>query len=321
MSEKTKKASRQERQAQQQQRLAVEVTRGRRNTFLLWGLVAAFALAVAAGSAFLLSSGSGSGERPFVGGDFHSLVVDPANPEKVMVGGHGGGATSEDGGATWRQVADLDGADPMGWAIDPTDPLKAYIGGHPGFYRSGDGGESWSLDNSSLPGTDVHGLGLDPQNPDTLYAYVANRGIFRSPDVGGSWDLVNGEKAVMGPILVDPRDPETLYMAEMRGGFQQSTDGGQTWRQLGAIPGGMVMWVSQDQQEPDTFYAAGGGRAFKSTDGGESWQPVGGGLPEGVSTVAPAPGDSRIVYAGALEGQEARVFRNDDGGGTWQAQN
>ncbi len=323
MSEKTKKTSKQERRARQQQRLDAELARGRRKTLLIWGTLAASALAAIVGAFVLLSADSGTagpGERPYVGGDFHALAVYPANPERVMVGGHDGAALSEDGGETWLQIPDLEGADPMGWSVDPQDPQKMYVGGHPGFYRSEDGGDSWEQDNSGLPGTDVHGLGIDPQNPETLYAYIVGEGIYRSPDAAGSWELVNDEKSLMGPILVDPRDSDTLYLAEMEGGFQQSTDGGESWRQLGTVPGGMVTWISQDRQAPDTFYAA-AGEVSKSTDGGESWQPTGGGLPGGVSVVAVSPSDSRIVYAGVLDGTEAHLFRSEDGGESWEAQN
>lgn len=271
----------------------------------------------------------GSGERPYVGGDFHTMAVHPKDPQKVMVGGHASGALSEDGGKTWQQVADLNGASAMAWVIDPSDPQKMYIAGHPGFYRSDDGGKSWSLDNSGLPSTDMHGLGMDPNDPNVLYAYLVGSGIYRSGDAGKSWELINNdEMVIMGPILVDPRDSDTLYLAEIKGGaFQKSTDGGKTWRQLSTIPGDIATWVSQDPSNPDTFYAAGGGAVFKSTDGGESWRPSGDGLPEGrlpeaVWVVAVSPSDPQVVYAGVLEGtQQARVFRSEDGGESWEARN
>jgi hypothetical protein len=134
----------------------------RRASFLLPALVAFAILALAVGAILLSMSPGGqrtdSAERPYVGGDLHSLAVDPTDPDKVMVGGHDGGAISSDGGKTRRQASGLEGADPMGWAINPQDPSKMYVGGHPGFYRSEDGGKSFSQDNSGLPGTDVHGL-------------------------------------------------------------------------------------------------------------------------------------------------------------------
>jgi photosystem II stability/assembly factor-like uncharacterized protein len=301
------------------------VKRGRAPVLLL--VLAVFVLAVAVGAYVLLTASSGPGERPsgsaekpYVGGDLHSLAVDPTDPEKVMVGGHEGGAISEDGGKSWREAAGLEGADPMGWVIDPTEPQKMYAGGHPGFYSSEDGGESWSKDNSGLPATDVHGLGINAQNPETLYASIVREGLYRSPDAGESWELVNARVGTMGSILVDPRDSDTLYLAG-EDALLRSTNGGENWERLGEIPDGMAMATSQDRQNPDTFYAAAGGRVFKSTDGGEGWQIVGEGLPEGVSVVQVAQGDPWIVYAGVLSETGVVLFRSEDGGESWKARN
>jgi photosystem II stability/assembly factor-like uncharacterized protein len=296
----------------------------RRAQLLLPALLAFTILALAVGAILLSMSPGGqqtaTSERPYVGGDLHSLAVDPTDPEKVMVGGHDGGAISNDGGKTWQQASGLEGADPMGWVISPQDPQKMYVGGHPGFYRSEDGGGSWTQDNSGLPGTDVHGLGMDPQNPETLYAYIVDAGLYRSQEAGGSWEPVSSEAGVMGPILVDPRDSDTLYLPSMQGGFRKSTDAGDTWRTVAPIPGGMVMSISQSWEEPDTFYAANGSEVLKSTNAGESWRPTGEELP-GVSAVAAAPSDPRVVYAGVLEGDTASVYRSADGGASWEAQN
>ena len=296
-----------------------------RRVQLLLAALVAFTILVLAVGAILLSMSPGgqptaTSERPFVGGDLHSIAVDPTDPDKVMVGGHDGGAISEDGGKTWQQASGLEGADPMGWVISPDDPQKMYVGGHPGFYRSGDGGKSFSQDNSGLPGTDVHGLGMDPQNPDTLYAYIVGGGLYRSTDAGESWASVSDEAGVMGPILVDPRDSDTLYISSMQGGLLKSTDGGKSWQTVSPIPGEMVMSISQSWEDPDTFYAANGQQVLKSSDGGESWRPTGEELP-GVSAVVVAPNDPRIVYAGVLEGTTATVYRSEDGGKSWEAQN
>lgn len=48
---------------------------------------------------------------------------------------------------------------------------------------------------------------------------------------------------------------------------------------------------------------------------------AGEGLPGGVSAVAVAPSDPRIVYAGVIEGDTVSVFRSDDGGESWEARN
>jgi len=296
----------------------------RRRVPILLGVLGVLVLAASVGVYLLLATDPGeqatvSGGRPYVGGDLHSLAVDPANPEKVMVGGHEGGAISDDGGQTWRPASGLEGADPMGWVIDPNNPREMYAGGHPGFYRSEDGGESWSKDNAGLPGTDVHGLGMDPQTPDVLYAFIVKRGLYKSSDGGHSWQPVNARAATMGPILVDPREPDTLYMVGEEG-FMRSTDGGESFERIGAIPSGMAMSISQDLQNPETFYAANGG-VLKSIDGGESWRTVGDELPEGVSVVTVAQSDPQIIYAGALGESGVVLFRSEDGGYSWEARN
>lgn len=293
---------------------------------LLLPALVALLIVAAAVAAVLIATGptrqqAATSARPYVGGDLHSLAVDPTDPDKVVVGGHDGGAISKNGGKTWRQASGLEGSDPMGWVISSDDPSKMYVGGHPGFYRSEDGGETWTQDNSGLPGTDVHGLGMDPQNPDTLYAYVVDAGLNRSTDAGESWRPVSAEAGVMGPILVDPRNSDTMYISSMQGGFERSTDGGQTWQAVAPFPGDrMVMSISQSWESPDTFYAADGRRVLKSTDGGETWRPAGEDLP-GVAAVAVAPHDPSVVYAGVLEGDTASVFRSGDGGKNWEARN
>lgn len=289
-------------------------------------LVAVGISALAVGAVWLSSGGKQAGtlgERPFVGGDLHSLVVDPKDPERIVVGGHEGGAVSDDGGKTWTQASGIEGADAMGWVIDPQNPSKMYVSGHYGFYRSEDGGKTFDKDNSGLPATDMHGLGMDPKNPETLYAYVVDRGVYRSTNSGGSWQRLSDEVGVMGPILVHPENPNTLYVSSMqgmRGNFSETTDGGKTWRTVAPLPG-MVMSIAQDQKNLDTFYAANGQRVLKSTDGGESWRTVVGGLPSGVSAVAVSPSNPMIVYAGALDGTTARVYRSEDGGESWRARN
>ena len=288
-----------------------------RELLLVLGSMILIALAIGVGVYVGRGGDAASAAGPAVGEDLHSLVVDPTDPARVLVGGHQSAAESRDGGAHWDRIGGLDGADPMGWLVDPRDPRRMVVGGHPGLRRTADGGASWTDATGSLPASDVHALGMDPGHPDVLYAYLAGRGIYRSGDRGAHWGLVSATQTPIGPILVDPRSSSTLYVADTQGTFRRSTDGGRTWLGLGTIPGGMATWLAQDQQRPGTLYAATGG-IRRSTDGGHTWLALAG-APAGATAVAVAPSDGRTLYAAGLQGTSAWVSRSRDGGARWQA--
>jgi photosystem II stability/assembly factor-like uncharacterized protein len=262
--------------------------------------------------AWLVLRGGGSPDpgRPVVGGDLHSIVVSPTDPNRIWVGGHQAAAGSTDGGVTWTQVTSLANSDPMGWVIDPADPARHYLGGHPGFKVSSDGGRTFTTRNDGLPATDVHGLGRDPASG-RLYAAVVGKGLLASDDQGGSWTTLNPGVQTMGPILVDPKDSKRLYVSDMRN-LLGSEDGGRSWQQLGAVPGAMSLAQARD----GTLFAAANGTVLKSTDRGGTFTPLGG-LTVQVSAVAITP-DGRRLYAAGLNGNEAVVVRSDDAGATWQ---
>jgi hypothetical protein len=94
-----------------------------RYTWLPWvvGLVALALVVIALRSGQTDAPAPGvAASKPFVGGDLHSLVVDPTDPARLYIGSHQGVSVSNDGGNTWEVVESLDGADAMGWAFTKT---------------------------------------------------------------------------------------------------------------------------------------------------------------------------------------------------------
>lgn len=247
--------------------------------------------------------------QPFVGGDLHSLVADPASPSRLYVGGHEGVAVSTDGGRSWRQIESLAGADAMGWAFDDQTVL---VGGHPGLFVSDDGGQTFRQDNEGLPATDVHALG---SGPGVIYAASPQLGVFASLDGGASWEIRTEQlgHTFMGSILVDPEDPDHLVAPDMRAGAVESSDGGRTWSALGGVGG--AMWVSWDPADIDWILVSGIGQAALTEDAGRTWRPLA--VPEGASVVEMSPDDPDTLYAAALEGTDAAVWISRDGGSTW----
>lgn len=247
--------------------------------------------------------------NPVVGGDLHSLVVSPNDPDTLYIGSHQGVSISTDGGATWEVVESLNGADAMGWAFTDDAIL---VGGHPGLSVSTDGGKTFEQRNDGLPSTDVHALGAGSE---IIYAGLAGVGTFASTDVGQSWEVRSEEVggAFMGRIQVDPLDDEHLLAPDMGGGAMESTDGGRTWESLGGVEG--AMWVSWDHNDTDHMIATTQGSAAVSTDGGATWEALE--IPTGASLVEFSPDDPEVLFAAVLEAPEASVYVSRDGGDTW----
>jgi photosystem II stability/assembly factor-like uncharacterized protein len=284
----------------------------RRYTWLPWvvGLVGLALVVIALRSGGTDAPAPGVAvSNPAVGGDLHSLVVDPTDPDTLYIGSHQGVSVSTDGGETWEVVESLDRADAMGWAF--TEDL-ILVGGHPGISVSADGGKTFEQRNEGLPSSDVHALGAGDE---VVYAGLAGVGTFASTDGGETWEPRTEEVggAFMGRIQVDPSDDDHLLAPDMSRGAMESVDGGRTWNALGGLPG--AMWVSWDPEDVDHIVVTTQGSAAESTNGGESWEPFE--IPQGASIVEFSPQDPRVLYAAVLESPEASVYVSQDGGDTW----
>ena len=233
-----------------------------------------------------------------------ALIVDPANPDVVLVAaiGHAFGPNAErgvfrsaDGGVTWTKVLYKD--DQTG-AIDVTfDPHDARIvyaalwqmrrqpwnmssgGPGSGLYRSADGGATWTrLAGNGLPDgilgrIDVAVSGANSQR---VYAMIEAQdgGLYRSDDGGGHWQRINQDGRIrqrawyFSKIYADPKSVDTVYA--LNTGMLRSTDGGKTFGLVSATHGDHhALWI--DPNNPASLINSNDGGASISLDGGATW--------------------------------------------------
>lgn len=239
--------------------------------------------------------------------DYHALLVDPADPNRLYLGTHVGLYESTDGGRTWV-FATLEGADAMNLAR--TSDETVWTAGHEVFAKSEDGGLTWTdLRPDGLPSIDIHGFATDPTEPARLYAAVAGEGLYRSSDGGKSFELVSEEvgPAVYG--LAATPDGRVLAADPERGLFA-SEDGGVTWITL--LERGVVA-VAVNPADGDTILATSSG-ILLSTDGGERWREVKP-ISTGAGPVAWSPSEPEIAYVVGFDGN---LYRTEDAGVSWR---
>ncbi|MEC7752970.1 glycosyl hydrolase [Roseivirga sp. UBA1976] len=231
------------------------------------------------------------------------IVVDPRNPDLVIVGAQGSpyGATedrgiyrSADGGKTWTKVHYVDANSGVSdLSMDMTNPRIIYAaywdhrrfpwkvqsgGPGSGIYKSTDGGLTWSKLTEGLPKGVMGKIGVSVSraNPNKVWAIIEadNGGLYRSDNGGKNWRLINPDRLLRARswyymhILAHPTDEESVYI--MNAPLVQSTDNGRTFVNLNTPHGdNHQLWVNPIH--PQYMVNANDGGANVSIDGGKNW--------------------------------------------------
>ncbi|MFI7444562.1 WD40/YVTN/BNR-like repeat-containing protein [Nonomuraea indica] len=194
-----------------------------------------------------------------------------------------------------------------------------------------------------------------PVEPGVVWAGAEPAALFRSEDGGVTYTLVEGlwehphrERWQPGggglclhTIVPHPSDPRIMGVAVSAAGFYRTTDGGLSWE--AANRGIRVPFLPEGQQfpefgqcvhkvglhpsRPDRLYLQHHFGVYRSDDFGGDWTDVGSSLPSDFGfPVAVHPGRPDTVYVLPLQadldrtpvGHHLRVYRSDDGGGSWR---
>jgi photosystem II stability/assembly factor-like uncharacterized protein len=167
----------------------------------------------------------------------------------IIENAKGGVFRSEDRGATWKKMGDLDSR-PMYYSqirIDPNNDQRIWQLAAQ-MYVSEDGGKTWSTTVVTRIHGDYHAMWIDPTNSNHMLT-GSDGGVHQSYDRGRSWDFINTiPLGQFYEISVDNQKPYWVY-----GGLQ---DNG-SW----AGPSGTL---NQEGITNDDWYRTGGGDGFYS---------------------------------------------------------
>ncbi len=264
---------------------------------------------------------------------------------------------SIDGGDSFKQVGLEDSRDIPSLAIDPRDPDTCYVAAlgalwgpnkTRGVYKTSDGGKTWKQLLFLNEDTGAIQVGINPKNPDVVYAALYQRrrspfsfisggkegGIYRSKDAGKTWTkLTNGLPAQTGRIGFDifQADPNELIATiesdqggaqnideprSKSGGVFRSSDGGDTWKRINVMTPRAFYFskIKFGLKSTKRVYML-GYDTFVSDDGGANFRSE---FTPGIHgdchamLIDPADPDHVII------GDDGGLYESNDDGKTWQ---
>jgi photosystem II stability/assembly factor-like uncharacterized protein len=243
--------------------------------------------------------------------DTYSIAYYQQDPLKlVRVGGNRfnstyNGATSSDGGETWRIFADFPRDTlPMRVAISATDPDRFIVtvsGGPP--LLTTNNGQSWRKvsglpDGVQGPWNWAQSLAADPVNGNTFY-YYADGIVYRSSNGGISFESINDQlpNAAWHALKTVPDNPGEVWLSLDRQGLYHSRNGGRTFAQLPQVQRAYLFafGLPQPGSSTPTLYLYGniagmGEGIFHSGDRGNTWTRLG-------NTANPIGNDPNVMEA------------------------
>ncbi|MGQ0443299.1 MAG: WD40/YVTN/BNR-like repeat-containing protein [Methylophilaceae bacterium] len=210
----------------------------------------------------LRGHGTGPQWQPGAGGmGLHTIILDPANPQRMFVAISAAGAfRSDDAGKTWRPI---------------NRGLKS----------------QYLPDPNAEVGFCVHRIAQHRARPEVLFMQL-HWDVMRSDDAGDSWYEVSGNLPTdFGfPIEVHPHEPNTVYVVPIKSDSEhyppegklrvyRSKTGGNEWEALtkGLPQKDCYVNVLRDAMAVDLldpggiYFGTTGGQVYASTNGGGNW--------------------------------------------------
>ena len=282
--------------------------------------------------------------------DMHDLWIDPANPDRVLLGTDGGLYVSMDRARSWLHLNNLPIAEFYTVFLDDAQPFRIWGGTQdnaslvaPSTATLVDGlSDAWRyvfLDQ--WDGGDGFATFPDPAGDGTEY-YEHQNGDMRRKQPGAPvrWQRDSGRRITPRAEAGEPRlrfswntplfpsrhTPGVLYCGTQY--VMRSTDRGDSWERISDdLTGdrGAIVSLSESPLDDQRLISGSGrGRLFLTEDGGKSWRAAGEGLPSvSLRTVRASSHDPERVYvclsnAGSGD-RRAYLYVSKDYGRSWES--
>jgi photosystem II stability/assembly factor-like uncharacterized protein len=237
------------------------------------------------------------------GDDYHTIWINPKNPDIIALAVDQGATISVNGGQTWSSWYNQPTAQFYHVITDNQFPYWVYGGQQ----ESGSVGTASRSDTGEITFRDWYPVGVeeygyvapDPLDPNLIYGGKVtrcNRTTGQTQDVSPVV-LRTGQYRFnrTAPLIFSPADPHVLYLGSNV--LFKTTDGGNTWQIISSdltredpgVPPSLGIFVESDPQK---------------------------GKHRGVIySIAPSPKDVNLIWAGTDDGL---IHLTHDGGKTWQ---
>jgi len=213
----------------------------------------------------LRGHGTGPNWMPGAGGMcLHTIILDPANPRRIVIAISAAGAfRTDDGGASWK---------PINRGL-----VSQYI-----------------PDPNAEIGHCVHHVAMHRSRPNVLFMQK-HWDVMRSDDAGDSWHEVSGNLPTDFGFVIDvhAHEPETIYVVPIKSDSEhyppegklrvyRSRKGGNEWEALtnGLPQKDCYVNVLRDAMAVDqldscgVYFGTTGGQVYASADGGDHWSAI-----------------------------------------------
>ncbi len=231
---------------------------------------------------------------------------------------------STDSGVTWTRKSvwsyppgnpQYAHADHHELIFKPGDPNTILAGTDGGIYKSINGGDTWTSLNNGLACYQFYAMGNDALNSSVCYGGTQDNGTNKYTG-SNTWNWVMSGDG--GYCTVDYTNSNIVYAEIQRGTHYKSTNAGSSWSTIQSGITGYGEWVTpvaMDPTNPSVLYTS-TTQVYKTTNGGVTWSAISPSLSAYyVSTLAVAPSNPQVIYAGIAGG--GQVWKTTDGGGNW----